>query len=65
MDRIERYVYINTLGREKSLTVNWDKQEEDKYFCLLRDLITSEVCGSTYKTKEEIVNFLAYYGVRI
>lgn len=65
MDRIERYVYINDLGRRKSLTVNWDKQEEDKYFCLLHDLITGEECGSTYKTKAGIVNFLAYYGVKI
>lgn len=65
MDRIERYVYINELGRRKSLTVNWDRQKENKYFCLLRDLKTGEQLGGAYKTEEEIINFLAHYGVKI
>lgn len=58
MDRIERYTYINGLGRRKSFTVNWDDVKENKYCCIIRDLLTSEICGYAYKTKEEIENFL-------
>ena len=58
MDRIERYTYINGLGRRKSFTVNWDDMKENKYCCIIRDLLTSEICGCAYKTKEEIENFL-------
>lgn len=65
MDRIERYIYVNGLGRRKSLTVNWDDVKENKYCCIIRDLLTSEVCGIVYRTKEEIINFLAQYGVKI
>lgn len=58
MDKIERYIYINGLGRKKSLTVNWNNAKDNKYYCIIRDLRTTEVCGSAYKTKEEIENFL-------
>lgn len=58
MDRIERYIYINGLGRKKSLTVNWDNTKENKYYCAIHDLLTSETCGYAYKTKEEIENFV-------
>ena len=58
MDRIERYTYINGLGRKKSLTVNWNNAKDNKYCCIIRDLLTSEVCGYAYKTEEEIKNFL-------
>jgi hypothetical protein len=58
MNRVEIYTYINTLGRKKSLTINWDNAKENKYCCIIRDLLTSEVCGYAYKTKEEIEIFL-------
>lgn len=65
MQNIQIYVYINLEGRKKSLAVNWDRKKGNKYFCLLRDLNTSEYCGSAYRTKEEIVNFLSQYGIKI
>ena len=54
MDRIERYTYINGLGRTKSLTVNWNNPKDNKYCCIIRDLRTTEVCRCEYKTEEEI-----------
>ena len=59
MDRIERYIYINGLGRKKSLTINWNSVKDNRYYCIIRDLLTSEACGHAYKTKEEIENFLS------
>lgn len=52
------YIYTNKDGRKKSLMVHWVANEEHKHYCVLRDLATSEFCGSTYKTVEEILNFL-------
>lgn len=65
MQNIQIYVYKNLDGRTKALAVNWDRQKGNRYFCLLRDLETSEQCGNVYRTKEEIINFLAQYGVEI
>lgn len=65
MQNIQIYVYKNRDGRTKALAVNWDRQKENKYYCLLRDLKTSEQYGGVYKTKKEITVFLAQYGVKI
>lgn len=65
MINIQTYVYKNLNGREKTLTVNWNRKKENKYFCLIGDLETGELCGTVYRTKEEIINFLAQYGVKI
>lgn len=59
------YVYTNKDGRKKSLMVNWIANEEHKHYCALYDLETSEFCGYTYKTKDEIINFLKQYNVEI
>ena len=65
MQNIQIYVYKNFIGRTKSLAVNWDRRKGNRYFCLLRDLETSEPSGTVYRTKEEITHFLAQYGVEI
>lgn len=65
MENIQIYVYTNFEGRRKALAVNWDRIEDNRYFCILRDLETSEQCGNAYKTKEEITDFLTHYNIEI
>jgi hypothetical protein len=59
-----RFNYTNDIGRSKSLMVYGADKQDDKYCCVIWDNTTGEYCGSGYKTKEEITEFLAHYGIK-
>ena len=55
--------YTNDIGRSKTLAVYGCQKQGNKYAVSLWDNETGSDCGRGYKTKAEIIEFLAHYGV--
>ena len=55
--------YTNDIGRSKTLAVYGSHKQGDKYAISLWDNETGADCGRGFKTKKEIIEFLAHYGV--
>ena len=55
--------YTNDLGRSKTIAVYGGNKKDGKYKCVIWDNETGANCGSSYQAKEEIIKFLAHYGV--
>lgn len=54
--------YINAMGRPKKLIV-YAPNEAGKYPVVLWDMLHGEFCGSGEKTREELNDYLAHFGI--
>lgn len=59
------FIYENGKNRTKKLIVDVDTTDDKgRIFSSIWDVRTGDLCSSGYNTKEELEDFLAYYGIK-